>query len=150
MLVNTFHPAADYDDTFEMWKNNPAKPSNYDEAFKTKVRTCAEWLRALKEGFETTYFYSKNHEPLFKQASAMFTGIPAMRASHQSGFENEHGPLDLTRLAREILAPVQASPADLSLAIKITTSVQEKAERAAKDARCSKRRDEFKIDLDIF
>ena len=148
VLVNTFHPAADYDDTFEMWKNNPAKPSNYDEAFKTKVRTCAEWLRALKEGFETTYFYSKNHEPLFKQASAMFTGIPAMRASHQSGFENEHGPLDLTRLAREILAPVQASPADLSLAIKITTSVQEKAERAAKAERCSKRYAEFKIDFE--
>ena len=41
VLVNTFHPAADYDDTFEMWKNNPAKPSNYDEALKTKVRTCA-------------------------------------------------------------------------------------------------------------
>ncbi len=145
VLVNTFHPAADYGDTIEMSKNDPTKPSNF-ESLKTEVRTCAEWQCALKEGFEAIRFYS--NEPLFKQALAMFTGIPAMRASHQSGFENEHGPLDLTRLAREILAPVQASPADLSLAIKITTSVQEKAESAAKGARCAKRRDEFKIDFE--
>ena len=145
VLMNTFHPAADYGDTIEMSKNDPTKPSNF-ESLKTEVRTCAEWQCALKEGFEAIRFYS--NEPLFKQALAMFTGIPAMRASHQSGFENEHGPLDLTRLAREILAPVQASPADLSLAIKITTSVQEKAESAAKGARCAKRRDEFKIDFE--
>ena len=156
VLVNTFHPAADQGDMFEMWKNNPAKPSNYDEALKTEVRTCSEWQRALKEGFETPYFYSKNHEPLFKQALAMFTGIPVMRASHQSGFENEKNSLDLIRLAREILAPavdlnkleLTASASDLSLAIKITTAVQEEAEREAKDARCSKRYAEFEVDFE--
>ena len=152
VLVNTFHPIADQGGSFLMF----TQPLNELDTMETEVSTCAEWQRAVKEGFETPYFISKNHEPLFKQALAMFTGIPAMRASHQSGFENEKNSLDLIRLAREILAPavdlnkleLTASASDLSLAIKITTAVQEEAEREAKDARCSKRYAEFEVDFE--
>lgn len=146
VLMNTFHPYTYNGDKLQMRKFYSVRPGEKQVVLSINIYTCAEWQRAKNDG--CSLMAPITEEKSFEESSAMLTGIPAMRSSHQSGFENEHGPLDLTRLAREILAPVQASPADLSLAIKITTSVQEKAERAAKAERCSKRRDEFKIDFE--
>ncbi len=148
LLMNTFHPIANMGDVFIMRKDDPAKPEDNQANIGTEVRTCAQYHRARHDGFSAYSTRDMCTESLFTQSSGMFAGLPAMRPALQSGFENENGPLDLTRLARDILTPVQASPADLSLSVKITTVVQEEAEREAKDARCSKRHAEFKVDFE--